>query len=132
MGECALIDLLPMELSMVEEEHLIEPYEGLQPGDEIVGDMSDYEKRLLTIAENLKEEYTSRKGELLGLLLGIPVSRQVMADLRRMCMKEETLRNVLMYGIMERFDLFGVNMGIRKGWKVVVYPSPPELEKLLT
>lgn len=130
------LKLLPSKLDSINEWDFIEPDHALESSDQLVGEMSDMSKRLLTLGRLLEKEayqsqldahYCNNKAKKLELE----------AKGTELQAKATVLKGLMWIGIKDEFGLWGESViEIRTGFKVVTKLSseddlPPFIRRIL-
>lgn len=126
------LKLLPIELDSV--QNIIEPDYPIEKDDRIVGQMPESTKKLFTLGRLLEKDalqsavnshYCTDKGQKLEL----DAKANEYKD------KSQVVKLLMWIGIRDELGLWGENIGIRTGFKVVITPGheddvPPFLRRL--
>jgi len=117
-GLCPLIDLIAMELETVELKDDNPP---IKPYETEVGELTDHQKRLQSLAGVVGKEMEACKGIMLKEFLKLGITKDEARHGRKVVQKWEMLQVILWNSIMDSLDLYHANVGIRAGWKIVTY-----------
>lgn len=134
------LGLLPMDLSRIEE--FIEPRDEVDEddGEEVVGDMTDEQRRMYTKVQLLIKECLNHCGSkmipnlsrMIGAVGSSPEVEEVLAEANEafsvgneLRTKMQVLTNILDVVVKDEFSLWGPNweVGYRKGFKIVKYKT---------
>lgn len=106
------VKLLPLELTALTEEELIEPQQKVTKRDRVVGEMDDELKRLWTLFQQyskksdiarVEAEYGGNTGEAQSL-----------------AMRTHAVEAIFWIAVHDKFELWEKpSVGVRAGWKVV-------------
>lgn len=116
------LKLLPLELSGIDESDLIEPGFKPEKNDNVVGEMPDMCRRLFTLGLGL--EKTARQYLLdAQYCTDKAVKSQLLAKANESAKKAQVLMLLMWIGIRDELELWGENIGMREGFKVVTRPD---------
>lgn len=121
------LDRIRAEIDSMAVKGVAEPGFEVGPTDHVVGEVSDDLKKVLRLIRNEYEEAVNLSEQAQTTL----VEEQTRILLARAAMahrKHEFLMELLWLSLQEEFGLWGKNVGIRKGWKVVWSDSRPSEE----
>jgi len=129
------LSLLPLELSGINESEFIEPDYALEKNDQQIGEMPDTSKQLYTLGRLLEKD--ANQYHLDANYCNDKVTKsELEAKAHEFMSKATTIKELMWIGIRDEFGLWGVNIGVRTGFKVVTSPDtgndiPPIIRGLL-
>ncbi len=114
------LKLLPMELDSVHD--IINPEEPVDKGEKIVGQMPESVKKLFTLGRLLEKD--ANQSLLDGRYCPDKERKlELEAKAAEYGAKSTVIKMLMWIGIRDEFGLWGSNVGIRNGFKVVVVPN---------
>jgi hypothetical protein len=125
-------ELLSIELGTITDEDLIEPTIPIQPGEAVVGRMTQTLKKLWTRLEQMKAE-TLRCQADAKIARNDRERKKAEAKTIEIQVKSTVLEALFLIAIRDEFRLWKpVCVGVRRGWEVVTSePSGPTLPNFL-
>jgi len=129
------LKLLPLELSGIKESELIEPDHPLEKDDQVVGDMSDTTKRLFTLGRLMEKD--SHQSQLDAHYCNDKAKKlELETKAEELSIKAGVVRGLMWISLRDELGLWGANVGVRPGYKVVTMPDtqddiPPIIRRIL-
>lgn len=127
--------LLELELSSMDKGEIIEPPAEMEQGDRAVGEMSDAVRRLYTLGRMLRKNASQLA---LDCHYCSDKTKRVELEARtsELTAKAQAIIDIMWIAIKDELSLWGENVGIRIGFKVVTSSEspngmPPFLRRLL-
>lgn len=129
------LKLLPLELAGISKDDIIEPEYELEKDDQVVGDMSHISRQLFTLAKLLEKD--ARQCDLDSNYCADKAKKlELEAKTVEFLAKSQAIKEIMWIGLRDEFGIWGKNIGIRTGSKVVIMEGdandniPPTLRGL--
>ena len=126
--------LLPLELNSIDNDHIIEPDYEMETEDTVVGTMPEMSKKLFTLGILLEKDANQH---MLDSKYCMDKSKklELEAKAQELAIKCSVVKALVWIDIRDTLGLWGTNLGVRCGFKVVTYPNqndnmPPFLKRL--
>ena len=129
------LKLLPLELDGINKLEYIEPDHPSEKGDHSVGEMSDTTRQLYTLGILLEKD--GRQHQLDAHYCDDKTRKlELEAKAVEFLSKATIIRELMWIGIKDEFGLWGENIGVRRGFKVVIRPKeggdiPPFIKRIM-
>lgn len=115
------LDLLPMELEAITEDQLIEPEDEVEEGEQEIGTLPLFLKKLYTRIAQLRAECLRVQADLAMLPAAKKRERErLVVKTVELVRKHATLRDIFWIAVNEEFGLWmAPNLSLRPGWKLM-------------
>lgn len=129
------LKLLPLELDGINKPEYIEPDHPLAKGEHSIGEMSDMTRQLYTLGILLEKD--GRQHQLDANYCDDRAKKlELETKAAEFLSKSNIIRELMWIGIKDEFGLWGENIGVRIGFKVVTRLKkdddiPPFLKKIM-
>jgi len=124
------LKLLPLELDGINKSDFIEPDHPLTKGDQEVGEMSVMSRQLYSLGISL--EKAANQHNLDATYCNDSAKKpELEARATELMSKARILKELMWVGIRDEFGLWGENIGVRVGYKVVSRPSDTDIPPIM-